>query len=549
MKKKTNIWIALSHCLAVLMLAVCAYAGIIQNTSQLGAQALDLDRQIQAAQEASEQSDKMEQEPAAAPAAAKQGQAETDLKDGVYYGTGVGYGGGITVKLTVKDGRVTGLEVVSAPDETPAFLHRAEQVTKSIVQASSADVDGITGATLSSNGIKAAAAAAIKKAGGKGNVSLEKARAASVSKPVQKKVSYQKPAGGWNDGTYTGSARGFGGTVSVKVTIRNGKITSIQTSGKHETSSYWNRAQAVKGRIIKAQNPKVDAVSGATYSSNGIMNAVISALNKAASKGRKAQTICTADEEYEVTVGRTVSLKAKAETKLTYRSTDPSVASVDRKGTVTGLHAGTSKIRIRAAKSDKYKKAAKTVKVIVVRKEQTVTIAGCESQLELTEEDIGKVIELNASAESGAALAYASDAPETASVNENGTVTIKGTGSARITVTAPETEEYEEASASVLIRVSGSGEEAQGISGTFTGKGQGYGGPVICEVTIENSRILEIEAEGEQEGKKYWFKAKKIIPKMVQNQTWDVDAVSGATMSSNGIREAVRQALQEAGLL
>ena len=90
------------------------------------------------------------------------------------------------------------------------------------------------------------------------------------------------PADGYKDGTYEGSGTGFGGTIHVRVTISGGKIAAIdilEASG--ETSSYFASAQGVISRMIAGNTPNVDAVSGATYSSNGIIQAVQNALSQA----------------------------------------------------------------------------------------------------------------------------------------------------------------------------------------------------------------------------------------------------------------------------
>ena len=116
-------------------------------------------------------------------------------------------------------------------------------------------------------------------------------------------------------------------------------------------------------------------------------------------------------------------------------------------------------------------------------------------------------------------------------------------------MTAPETEEYKSATASITVKVKKEDEEPQVISGVFSGSGDGYGGLVYADVTIENGKITNIAVKGPNETDKYWFKAKKITSKMVSGQTWDVDAVSGCTLSSNGIRNAVKQALEQAGLI
>lgn len=74
----------------------------------------------------------------------------------------------------------------------------------------------------------------------------------------------------YKDGTYTGSAQGFGGTITVQVTLAPG-----------EDSAYLSQGEGVISSIISAQSTDVDTVSGATFSSTGIINAVVDALGKA----------------------------------------------------------------------------------------------------------------------------------------------------------------------------------------------------------------------------------------------------------------------------
>ena len=102
------------------------------------------------------------------------------------------------------------------------------------------------------------------------------------------------PADGYVDGTYTGSGTGFGGTITVQVTVSNHKIASINIlDASSETASYFANAQGVISRIISSQSPNVDAVSGATYSSKGIISAVQSALAQAIPSGSQATTTPT----------------------------------------------------------------------------------------------------------------------------------------------------------------------------------------------------------------------------------------------------------------
>lgn len=86
----------------------------------------------------------------------------------------------------------------------------------------------------------------------------------------------------YKDGTYTGEAQGFGGTIQVQVTLASDEITDIQvTSASGEDSAYLSQGEGVISSILSAQSTDVDTISGATFSSTGIINAVVDALGKA----------------------------------------------------------------------------------------------------------------------------------------------------------------------------------------------------------------------------------------------------------------------------
>ena len=88
--------------------------------------------------------------------------------------------------------------------------------------------------------------------------------------------------GAYKDGTYTGEADGFGGTVAVEVTVKDGKIEAVEvTSAEKEDSAYLAMAEDIIPKIIEAQSAEVDTISGATFSSTGIKNAAEQALEQA----------------------------------------------------------------------------------------------------------------------------------------------------------------------------------------------------------------------------------------------------------------------------
>ena len=86
----------------------------------------------------------------------------------------------------------------------------------------------------------------------------------------------------YKNGTYTGDGQGFGGNIQVQVTLENDTITDIQVvSAPGEDSAYLSQGQGVISTILAAQSTDVDTISGATFSSTGIINAVNDALGKA----------------------------------------------------------------------------------------------------------------------------------------------------------------------------------------------------------------------------------------------------------------------------
>ncbi len=86
----------------------------------------------------------------------------------------------------------------------------------------------------------------------------------------------------YKDGTYTGDGQGFGGNIQVQITIADDTLTDIQVvSAEKEDSAYLSQGKAVIERILEAQSTDVDTVSGATFSSTGILMAVEDALGKA----------------------------------------------------------------------------------------------------------------------------------------------------------------------------------------------------------------------------------------------------------------------------
>ncbi len=97
-------------------------------------------------------------------------------------------------------------------------------------------------------------------------------------------------------------------------------------------------------------------------------------------------------------------------------------------------------------------------------------------------------------------------------------------------------------------QVAGNGNEGGNYTdGTYNGQAQGFGGPIKVEVTVEGGKITKLDiVSAEKEDTAYLDAAKAIIDTIIENQSADVDTISGATFSSTGIKEATKQALEGA---
>ncbi|MDQ0149565.1 FMN-binding protein [Eubacterium multiforme] len=222
------------------------------------------------------------------------------VKDGTYFGASKGYGGEIKVKVTIEDSKIKNVEVVSH-SETPQYYENGKKVIDNILNSNSTNVDSISGATLTSNGIKNAVRDAISKAGIKvtkvnedkivnnnSNTNSETRGVSLAKKNIDRYLSSGKintKEHKLKDGEYIGEAPGFRGNIKVKTIIKNGKLADIKVISNSDDYEYLNNAKGVIHKILKNNGTEgVDTVSGATYSSRGIIDAINRSLKKAIKK-------------------------------------------------------------------------------------------------------------------------------------------------------------------------------------------------------------------------------------------------------------------------
>lgn len=228
--------------------------------------------------------------------------------DGTYTGTGNGFRGETEVSVTVENGNITDITVVSYQDDQEYFSRAENTIISEILEAQDTDVDTVSGATFSSKGIIAAvsdALAGTNTTDSSDSGATTDSADASESSETQTTASNSSASDSstsdssttdssetqsgttdsgtttqaLTDGTYTGTGTGFRGETEVSVTVTDGKISDITIESYQDDEQFFSRAEStVISEIIQDQDVNVDAVSGATFSSNGIKEAVANAL-------------------------------------------------------------------------------------------------------------------------------------------------------------------------------------------------------------------------------------------------------------------------------
>lgn len=285
-----------------------------------------------------------------------------ELADGVYKGSATGFSGPVTVAVTIMDKKITSIDILSSTDDE-AFFNRAKAVIDRIIASQSFDVDVVSGATYSSNGIIGAVKNALtgEKDNGVTGKSKQESTSESESDSSLAEIAAVQDASAYKDGTYYGTGKGFAGTMKVKVDISGGKIASISIVSTKDGDSYVKSASSLLDTIVEKQSTNVDTVSGATFSSRGIIAAVRSALSQAAVSDN--------------TVGNNTDKQGAAEASGNGQTDENSSGSASEQGTegtlayVDGIYYGTAEgykgdIRVAVVIQDK------TLKAILVTEKQ-----------------------------------------------------------------------------------------------------------------------------------------------------------------------------------
>ena len=182
---------------------------------------------------------------------------------GTYEGEGKGYSEGapVKVKVTVDAEKITKVEI-DAPEEVPFGVQQFDNYAGQLIGKSEAKIDAVSNATMTRNGIVEA---------------VEKALAAAKGEDTANNAPIS-----FTPGEYTAEAAGYNGPVVVRVTFDKDKITAVNVASHTETAHVGDVAFDIMiSDMLEANGSGVDGVSGATFSTRALRNAVNAAAELA----------------------------------------------------------------------------------------------------------------------------------------------------------------------------------------------------------------------------------------------------------------------------
>ena len=314
------------------------------------------------------------------------------------------------------------------------------------------------------------------------------------------------------DGIYKGTGTGYAGEVTVAVTIKDKQITAIDILSSSDDAAFFNRAKAVIDRIIAGQTLDVDVVSGATFSSNGIISAVKNALTGEKDSGETGES----QSGNAAVQGGTLSL-ADVQDAAAYKDGT-------YYGTGTGF-GGTLKVKVVIS-------GGKITSIEVVENHDD------SSYLNRAKALIGNIISsqsTNVDVISGAT--YSSNGIKSAVRDALRQAAVSG-NSQSVNAKTEDTSKTED-----NTTVKGNFPYKEGI---YYGTAEGYNGEIEVAVVLQDKSIKAVLVTKNHDDEKFFNRAMDVVKNIMKKQSTDVDVVSGATYSSNGLINAVKNALKEA---
>ena len=465
-----------------------------------------------------------------------------------YTASAAGIESDVSVTVTVdKSGTIKDVSV-DVSGETPGVgADIGDEITQQILDAQSADIDGIAGATITSNAVKTALADALSQAGidsglesttpAQGNAA-ETAGAESTTEAAESTTeaaaaegtaeTAAAAAGSYTPGTYTASAKGMD---PVTITIGDdGTITGVQVDVSGETAGIGAEiGDEVTKQILDAQSAEIDGVAGATVTSTAVKTAVADALAQAS--GALAQASGAA-------------AKSATEAAATESATEAAATSQTEAAAAESATEAAAASQTEAAAAESATEAAAASQTEAAAAEST-TKSAAETETAATK----PAAETEAQTETAPIYSYgkftgtSGDASVTVTVKDGKLVSIEGLPEDTSKVTADV-----KAAARAALEKAGM-DTVLFIPGTYTASAKGMDSDVTVTVTVDENKITDadIDVSGETQGIGATI-GDTVRLQILSAQSDDIEGVSGATVSSAAVKKALADALDQASI-
>ena len=188
----------------------------------------------------------------------------------------------------ISGGKISSIQIVETNDGSE-YIQKASGVINQILGAQSTNgIDTVSGATFSSNGIIKAVRNALSQAAATETAAAENGgNTGSDGTNTENKENTDNNTTAvtgtlpYNEGVYYGTAEGYNGDITVAIVIQEKTLKAVLIIGEEDDDAFFGRALDVVTQMMKKQSTEVDTVSGATYSSKGLIQAVKNALEEA----------------------------------------------------------------------------------------------------------------------------------------------------------------------------------------------------------------------------------------------------------------------------
>ena len=512
----------------------------------------------------------------AAAAAAKAMGASGSYTAGTYTASAKGMESDVTVTMTFDETNITNVEVDSSGETPDIGAAAADDLASAILTAQSDKFDGVSGATVTSDAARAAAAACIAQASGE-EVPAAETEAAPAEEAATEAVAPAAEAAGeeaateaaapaavsagaaYVPGTYTATAKGLESDVTATLTFDETSITDVVFDVSGETQGIGTETgEPLAAAILEAQNAEVDVIAGASITSGAALEAAADCIAQASgSAAGEAVEAATEAVEAVAEAAEAVTEAAEevliSETEIMEVAEDPVGAAAYVPGTYTAAAKGlesdvTATLTFdESSITDVVFDVSGETKGIGTETGEPLAAAILDAQSAEVDVIAG------ASITSGAALEAAADCIAQASGSAAGEAVEAATEAieaAQAVEAATEAVEAVEAATEAVEAVEAATEAAAGalyVPGTYTATAKGLESDVTATLTFDESAITDVSFDVSGETKGIGTETgEPLAAAILEAQNAEVDVIAGASITSGAALEAAADCIAQA---